>query len=222
METVQEDDLPSISADPGAATKTLVRPSTIQEDPDEDNPDMVSSQTTSETKSSGNAVDSGSGSEGVSGRKDKEKEKEKDKEKDDGRAVDASRPTPSSAAVTRKSSVTQLTPGKTALQPRRSFQHLTPARTKVQSEGSVKGMTVETETVSNPDLLADDREGRNVSGRLDGGGSVRAKASTETIRPRKDRRRVRKPANIGSGTGKLRPVCSIFILRDCMSMMSIK
>jgi Vacuolar segregation subunit 7 len=77
------------------------------------------------------------------------------------------------------------------LQPRRSATHLN-NRNKAASEISVNNMTVETETVSTvPDVsLIADREGP---------GTLRARLSTETIRPKKERKRVRKTPSITSG-----------------------
>jgi len=66
------------------------------------------------------------------------------------------------------------------------------------SEGTGK-MTVETETVASipQSQLSADRSG----GRGEGGGSIRLKPSTETIRPRKDRKRTaRKAPSIQNGT----------------------
>lgn len=191
LETVQEDSpvqTPAMSESILAAQ----RPSTIQEDPDEDNPDMTSSQTTSGTRSSTTTAEHGSGSDDAASRRNKGKEQSRSKELEKSIEVQKA---PASASASRKPSINQLTPKPPAVQPRKSFQHLNPARNK---EGSVKSMTVETETVSNPDLIAD-REGRSISGRLDGSGSIRTKASTETIRPKRDRKRVRKTHNIANG-----------------------
>lgn len=175
---------------------TAARPSTIQEDPDEDNPSMTSSATTAGTKSSTTTAENGSGSDDAIAGKGKGKEPAKVQEAEKPGEAQKSVPP---AVASRKPSVTQLAPTKPpAVQPRRSFQHLNPARNK---EGSVKSMTVETETVSNPDLLGE-REGRTASGRLDGGGSVRTRTSTETIRPKREKKRVRKAPSIASGTGE--------------------
>lgn len=68
-----------------------------------------------------------------------------------------------------------------------------------QTEGT-RNMTVETETVSSipQSALTTDR---SVTGRSDVGGSVRLKPSTETIRPRKERKRAsRKAPSVNNGT----------------------
>lgn len=76
---------------------------------------------------------------------------------------------------------------------------LTSAKSR-QTEGT-RNMTVETETVSSipqSQLNAD----RSAASRGDGGGSVRLKPSSETIRPRKERKRPsRKTASVHNGTG---------------------
>ena len=70
------------------------------------------------------------------------------------------------------------------------------ARTRQQSEAKLN-MTVETETVQSIPHSA-----LATSDRYDNGGSVRAKPSSETIRARKDRKKVeRKARSINQGTG---------------------
>ncbi|KAL6250828.1 Vacuolar inheritance and morphology protein [Rhinocladiella similis] len=80
---------------------------------------------------------------------------------------------------------------------KRSFTSLTGAKPKTTTEPP-RTMTVETETVTSmPQLLGPDR---GVSGR-DGNGSVRTKPSTETIRPKKEKKKSsRKPASLHAGT----------------------
>ncbi|KIW20913.1 hypothetical protein PV08_01492 [Exophiala spinifera] len=80
---------------------------------------------------------------------------------------------------------------------KRSFTSLTGPKPKTTTEPP-RTMTVETETVTSiPQLLGPDR---GVSGR-DGNGSVRTKPSTETIRPKKEKKRSsRKPASLHAGT----------------------
>lgn len=80
---------------------------------------------------------------------------------------------------------------------KRSLTSLTTAK-KPPSADPPRTMTVETETVTSmPQLLNPDR---GVSGR-DGNGSVRTKASTETIRPKKEKKKTsRKAPSLHAGT----------------------
>nr|KAK5441694.1 Vacuolar inheritance and morphology protein [Exophiala xenobiotica] len=80
---------------------------------------------------------------------------------------------------------------------KRSSASLNGPKTKSTTEPP-RTMTVETETVTSmPQLLGPDR---GASGR-DGNGSVRTKPSTETIRPRKEKKKSsRKPASLHAGT----------------------
>ncbi|PQE28310.1 phospholipid metabolism enzyme regulator protein [Rutstroemia sp. NJR-2017a WRK4] len=77
-------------------------------------------------------------------------------------------------------------------------------RGKPSGEGLARNMTVETETVSSIPQVA---VGTGVGG-LGNSGSLRAKQSTETIRPRKEKKKARKAPSVTSGTGEqliLRP-----------------
>ena len=88
--------------------------------------------------------------------------------------------------------------------PKKSFTQLVPAKSKTGSESTVKSMTVETETVSSiPQVALGGGAGeRSIPGRTDTGGSLRLKPSTETIRPKKEKKKVvRKAPSINSGTG---------------------
>ena len=90
------------------------------------------------------------------------------------------------------------------MHPKKSFTQLHPAKGKTGSEGTVKNMTVETETVSSiPQVALGGGAGeRSIPGRADTGGSLRLKPSTETIRPKKEKKKVvRKAPSINSGTG---------------------
>ena len=90
------------------------------------------------------------------------------------------------------------------IQPKKSVSQLNAPKAKMASEGTVRNMTVETETVSSvPQVAVQGSTGeRGTLGRIDTTGSLRLKPSTETIRPKKERRKtVRKPASIHSGTG---------------------
>lgn len=91
------------------------------------------------------------------------------------------------------------------MHPKKSITQLHPAKTKSVSEGTAKNMTVETETVSTiPQVaLGGGAVERTASGRAETGGSLRLKPSNETIRPRKEKKKVmRKTPSISSGTGR--------------------
>ena len=133
-----------------------------------------------EDASSKSKVESGSES---SGRKDA-------KAKDDTRAT--TKPVPAT-----NSSKPQI------MHSKKSFTQLLPSKAKVQ-EGSAKNMIVETETVSTiPQVALGGGAGeRNITGRTDTSGSLRLKPSNETIRPKKEKKRVvRKAPSLNAGTG---------------------
>ena len=92
------------------------------------------------------------------------------------------------------------------VQSKRSFTQLPFTKSKTAaSDGSVKNMTVETETVSSiPQLALGGGAGERLPiRRTDTGGSLRLKPSNETIRPKKDKKRVvRKAPSATSGTGR--------------------
>lgn len=88
--------------------------------------------------------------------------------------------------------------------PKKSITQLLPAKGRMGSEGMVKNMTVETETVSTiPQVSLGGGAGERTGlGRAEAAGSLRLKPSTETIRPRKEKKRVaRKAPSLNSGTG---------------------
>ena len=85
---------------------------------------------------------------------------------------------------------------------RRSFTHL---KGRVPTEGSVKNITVETETVSSvPQTALGGAGERGLPGRSEAGGSLRLKPSSETIRPKKEKKKPpRKTPALVPGTGGL-------------------
>ena len=104
-----------------------------------------------------------------------------------------------------------------AIHSRKSYTNL-PSKLKSAAEGTTKNMTVETETVSSiPQVAVGGGAGeRKGPGRTDSG-SLRLKESTETIRPKKEKKRaVRKTASLNAGTGGyqsrhfLRPISTKF------------
>ena len=90
-----------------------------------------------------------------------------------------------------------------AMNTRRSFTHLTSTKSRVPTEGSAKNMTVETETVSSiPQTVLGGAGERGLPGRSDAGGSLRLKPSSETIRPKKEKRKPpRKTPTLAPGAG---------------------
>ncbi len=104
-----------------------------------------------------------------------------------------------------KRSIPKTAPKTSSMPPLKSFAStLSRTRGKPAKEGSTQNMTVETETVSSiPQVAVGGGAGeRGLSGRTDTGGSLRLKPSTETIRPKKDKKKtVRKAPSINSGTG---------------------
>lgn len=109
---------------------------------------------------------------------------------------------------TRKSAIAANSAKPPLVQSKRSFTQLPFTKSKTApSDGSVKNMTVETETVSSiPQLALGGGAGeRNPLVRTETGGSLRLKPSHETIRPRKEKKRVaRKAPSLNSGTGGLK------------------
>ncbi|KAG0651827.1 hypothetical protein D0Z07_1084 [Hyphodiscus hymeniophilus] len=81
--------------------------------------------------------------------------------------------------------------------PAKSYSTNTNTRGKPSGEGSTKNMTVETETVSSiPQVAVGGPPGGN-------NGSIRAKPSSETIRPKKEKKKTtRKTPSVTSGTGE--------------------
>ncbi|KAF7861494.1 hypothetical protein EAF04_008057 [Stromatinia cepivora] len=89
-----------------------------------------------------------------------------------------------------------ITPTTSRPGPPKSFSGPSAGRGKPSGEGSAKNMTVETETVSSIPQIAL----ATGAGGLGANGSLRAKQSTETIRPRKEKKKSRKAPSVTSGT----------------------
>ena len=179
LETVQESSLP---ATPAIGTRTahtskggpIGNPERIEENPMEE---AFAREANSRPESGNDSAGSKhAGTKGADGKKDKRKP---------ATAANSAKP----PVVQSKRSFTQLpfTKGKTA-----------------PSDGPVKNMTVETETVSSiPQLALGGGAGeRHPLRRTDTGGSLRLKPSNETIRPKKEKKRMaRKAPSAHSGTG---------------------
>ncbi|KAL4925929.1 putative phospholipid metabolism enzyme regulator [Aspergillus undulatus] len=90
--------------------------------------------------------------------------------------------------------------GPNSIIPKRSTTSLSGGSRTKPADGSVRNMIVETETVSSiPQVgLGVGTVDRGGSGRVDPG-TLRMKPSTETIRPKKEKKRARKPAALTSG-----------------------
>ena len=84
-----------------------------------------------------------------------------------------------------------------------SSTSIPPAKSRSNNEGTSKIMTVETETVASiPQATTINVGDKSGSARGDATGTLRLKPSSETIRPKKERKKAtRKPASILSGTG---------------------
>lgn len=100
---------------------------------------------------------------------------------------------------------TETTPRPKTLSTRNSQTALRPAKPRSTAEATSKNMTVETETVNSiPQAALPGATGdRTVLGRGDLSGGLQLKPSIETIRPKKERKKVsRKAPSIASGTGR--------------------
>ena len=89
-----------------------------------------------------------------------------------------------------------------SLPSRKSFTQLNSAKNKTSTEGTARNMTVETERVSSVPQMAvgTGNEVRAAAIKGDGTGSVRLKPSTETIRPKKEKKRAARKAPSATGT----------------------
>ena len=108
---------------------------------------------------------------------------------------------------TKNPAIAQPTSKQTLLQSRRSYTQLNSTKNKIAGEGSVRNMTVETETVSSiPHMvIGSGGENRAAANKSDSTSTVRLKPSSETIRPKKEKKKtVRKAPSITSGTGSSR------------------
>jgi len=90
---------------------------------------------------------------------------------------------------------------------KKTYTALVPAKVRAANGGTAKLMTVETETVSSipQAAMAVNAGDRSGAGRGEISGTLHLKPSSETIRSKKERKKIaRKPASIVSGTGMWR------------------
>lgn len=180
LDAIQENSLPASPAIgagrsvTGGKPSDKERPAVIAENPMEE---ALSKETKSKTYESGNESTGNKSVDIKSG--------------DDGKA---------------KKSATALNSARPpTVQPKKSFSQLS-TKGKIPGEGSVKNMTVETETVSSiPQVaLGGGAVERNLGNRVDTNGSLRLQPSNETIRPKKEKKKVvRKAPSLHAGTGML-------------------
>jgi len=88
---------------------------------------------------------------------------------------------------------------------KRSLTNLASGKSKI-SDPPTRSMTVETETVSSvPQAPLNMPGDRGASGKLDANGSLRLKASNETMKPKREKKKnARRPTSINTGTSRSR------------------
>ena len=180
LETVQETgDAMNIAAPPSVRRGRLMHRSSEEERPE---------------KITENATEDSYDSKGLRSAPESEAESSEIPDKTEGQKEDAAKiMTPADPASKVKS-----------LGAIKSAATLAPQKLKTSNDGMTQSMTVETETVSSiPQVAVGGGAGdRSGAGRVDSG-SVRLKRSTETIRPRKEKKKVpRKTPSLNSGTGR--------------------
>ncbi|KAL6714729.1 SUMO1 sentrin specific peptidase 8 [Lecanora helva] len=181
LETVQESSLPSTPAITAGRSGQAAKPT-----PNNDRPARIEENPMEE------AFEKETQSRQESGNESTGKKNGDNKKTGEGKETKKPATAPNSAkppTVTSKRSFTQLPFTKAP---------------KTPAEGSVKNMTVETETVSSvPQVpLGGGPAERHGLGRTDTGGSLRPKPSSETIRPKKERKKVvRKAPSLNAGNG---------------------
>ncbi|KAL8659508.1 MAG: hypothetical protein Q9226_000401 [Calogaya cf. arnoldii] len=175
LETVQESSLPSTPALGPAAKQEVTAKATSDK-----RPERIEESSLEDDLANDQISRHESGNESCEG-KNAPKEDEKDVKQQDLAKASAVRPQ--------------------VVHPKKSSTQLHPAKGKAGAEA--KSMTVETETVSSiPQVALGGGAGeRGLPGRQDTGGSLRLKPSTETIRPKKEKKRVvRKAPSLNAGT----------------------
>jgi len=104
-----------------------------------------------------------------------------------------------SPSVKTRSIDTETTPRPKTISTKSSFTSLKP---KSGAEPATKNMTVETETVNSVAQATLNAPDRTTSGRTESGGTLKAKASNDTIRPKKERKKQsRKAPSINAASG---------------------
>ncbi|MCJ1280416.1 hypothetical protein MMC21_008244 [Puttea exsequens] len=180
LETVQE------SSSPGPRTTEPTKPA--QPGKQSERPERIDESPAEELLGTEPNSRAGSGNESAGNKNSDTKAKEDNHEK---------RKTTAGATPTKPS----------VIQSKKSFSQLPFAKGKTASEGSVKNMTVETETVSSiPQVALGGGAGeRSALSRPEthlAGGSLRLKPSNETIRPKKDKKKVVRKAPSGTASSK--------------------
>ena len=191
LETVQESSLPSTPVISGGRPGQTGRSNPNNERPERIEENPMEEALAKEAESKNEKHESGNESSGKKSLEGKSAEEGKGTKKS-AIAANSARP----PVVSSKRSFTQLPFTKAP---------------KAAAEGSVKNMTVETETVSSiPQVaLGGGPPERNNIGRTETGGSVRLKPSNETIRPKKDKKKVvRKAPSLNAGNGRSFPTRS--------------
>lgn len=181
LETVQESSLPSTPATEGGRPAQTGKTPANSDRPERSEVNPLEDVFGKEGKSK---PESGNESAGQSSTGGKSTEEGKEKRK------------PATAANSAKPPVVQT---------KRSFTQLPFTKApKANAEGSVKSMTVETETVSSiPQVaLGGVMPERYILGRTETSGSLRLKPSNETIRPKKEKKKVvRKAPSLNASNG---------------------
>ena len=181
LETVQESSLPSTPAIPAG------KPTQAKQGGSNDRPDRIEENPMEEALARDTQSLIGSGNESAGHKSGDTKGIDEGKER-------------------RKSTTAANSAKPMGVHPKRSYSQLPFTKSKTATEGSVKNMSVETETVSSiPQVALGGGAGeRNPLTRTETTGSLRLRPSQETVRPRKEKEKkkaVRKAPSLNAGTG---------------------
>ncbi|TLD18309.1 hypothetical protein E2P81_ATG12104 [Venturia nashicola] len=164
LETVQESSAPTTPGDTPASEISSTESPFVDAQSEDGHEDTSGTTTPRERKANVSKGDSGS---------DTGAEKKNDRQNKDAEEQDPDT-TPRAKAVVARASVSSLKP---------------------KAEASAKNMTVETETISSiPQGTLGPPADRIASGRIEHGGTLRPKASSDTIRPNKGRKKASRKA----------------------------
>ena len=182
LETVQEASLP---ATPVSSALAASKPASSSKMGTGERPERIDEEPSEEKLSSETKPKQDSGNESSGNRSGDIKSSGEGKEPKKATAPNSSKPA--------------------TMQSKKSFTQMPPKSKTASSEGSIKNMTVETETVSSiPQVALGGGAGeRNLPHRTDTTGTVRLKPSNETIRPKKEKKKAaRKAPSLHAGTGR--------------------